>query len=226
MRLRRPPPWQSGSNPELWPQPPSMTPGRRGELWGCGYALRGAERTCLIAQDLQLTEANHGWVNARLAQGLASFGCVFVELIPDEKRTRGPWAKFESMHTQTGGTCLDRSYHWLDRGSGLGILLRGDLWVLDVDSPAQMERVVSTLLAAGIMPPMVRTPSGMAHFYFRLPADFKGLGKVKNHLCHPKDLEKKAGDGFQVRPTNPSCCTGDHAEREAIQPGNLMEAAA
>lgn len=50
-------------------------------------------------------------------EGLASFGCVFVELIPGEKRSRGSWAKFEDMHTWNGGSCLDRSYRWLERGA-------------------------------------------------------------------------------------------------------------
>ena len=119
--------------------------------------------------------------------GLAGYDCVFMELIPGEKRTKRSWAFYEKLHKRNGGPCLGRAYQWLNQGSGLGILLRGGLWVLDVDSCPQMERVVSTLLDARVMPPYVRTPSGMAHYYFRLPAEFQLLGKVKNHLCHPMD---------------------------------------
>jgi hypothetical protein len=116
-------------------------------------------------------------------QGLASMGCTFMELIPGTKRTRKPWVRYSHQVHEKG---LSSALAWLKKGSGVGILPTAPLWILDVDSAELVERQVSTLLDAGIIPLMVKTPSGGAHFYFRFPGSFR-LEGLKNHVCHPRD---------------------------------------
>ena len=116
-------------------------------------------------------------------QGLADLGCTFVELIPNTKRTRNTWGEYDQMNGQRGLSC---ALNWLRKGSGLGILLKAPLWILDADSAKQVENIVSTVLDAAIAPLVVRTPSGGAHFYFRFPEAFP-LEGMKNHVCHPFD---------------------------------------
>lgn len=132
----------------------------------------------------ELTErgapAVSGWL-----RGLADLGCTFMELIPDTKRTRGSWARFDTCVGQKG---LRIAFAWLGRGAGLGFRPAPPLWVLDVDSHDEVERIVSLLLDARIVPLRVQTPSGGAHFYFCLPDGFR-LEGLKNHLCHPRDAD-------------------------------------
>jgi hypothetical protein len=118
-------------------------------------------------------------------QGLAAIGCTFLELVPETKRTRRPWHCYSQ---QTGERGLANALRWLGRGSGLGILPGPPLWILDADSPHQVERITSILLDAQLIPLVVQTPSGGAHFYFQLPAGFR-LDGLKNHLCHPYDAD-------------------------------------
>ena len=119
-----------------------------------------------------------GWL-----EGLASLGCTFMELIPGTKRTCGPWARYTRQVHEMG---LASAQAWLGKGSGVGILPAAPLWILDVDSAPQVERITSDLLDTGIIPRMVKTPSGGAHFYFRFPESFP-LEGLKNHVCHPRD---------------------------------------
>lgn len=119
-----------------------------------------------------------GWL-----QGLAGLGSTFVELIPNEKRTRRAWTAYAVEKGQRG---LESAHRWLEKGSGVGLLISPPLWVLDADSESEVERIVSACLVARITPLLVRTPSGGAHFYFRLPDGFQ-REHLKNHLCHPKD---------------------------------------
>lgn len=118
-------------------------------------------------------------------KGLADLGCTFLELLPGEKRSRQGW---EVYLQETGIRGYRSALSWLERGAGVGILPKSPLWVLDADSPSEVERIVSICLGAHLIPPMVRTPSGGAHFYFRLPDDFPRQG-LKHHLCHPKDAD-------------------------------------
>lgn len=121
-------------------------------------------------------------------EGLHRFGVVFLELVPDTKRTTRPW---ESFITQTGGRPgqgLKKAIAWLVAGRGLGFLPRGGLWVLDVDGTEEVEKVLSILADLGIEAPWIRTPSGGAHFYFRMPESVK-TENLKHHICHPKDRQ-------------------------------------
>lgn len=119
-----------------------------------------------------------GWL-----EGLAGMGCTFVELIPGTKRTQKPWARYSHQVHEKG---LASALAWLKKGSGVGILPAAPLWILDVDSASRVERIASELLDAGIIPRMVKTPSGGAHFYFRFTDSFP-LAGLKHHVCHPRN---------------------------------------
>lgn len=121
-----------------------------------------------------------GWLN-----GLAAMGCTFSELLPGLKRTRKSWDHYRG---QASDEAPSSAVSWLRKGSGVGIFPRFPLWVLDIDSPAWVDRVVSDLLDAQMVPLMVRTPSGGAHLYFRFPDGFP-LAGLKHHLCHPEDAD-------------------------------------
>lgn len=112
-------------------------------------------------------------------------GSTFVELIPNEKRPRYSW---DTYAKEIGARGLASAHRWLKKGHGVGILVRSPLWVLDADSASEVERIVSTCMDACLIPLMVRTPSGGAHFYFLLPDSFR-RDHLKNHLCHPKNAD-------------------------------------
>lgn len=112
-------------------------------------------------------------------EGLAAHGCTFVELVRDGKRPRRTLDHYQGM---TGSRGVNAARRWLAKGSPVGVMPRPRLWVLDADSPGQVERIVSDLFDRGITPLMVSTPSGGAHFYGILPDDFP-LEGLKNH--HP-----------------------------------------
>ncbi len=158
-----------------------------------------------------------GWL-----KGLSELGCRFLELLPNEKRPRCGWTAYEH---ETGSRGLKSAEKWLARGSGLGILPGTRLWVLDADSEAQVERIVSISLGARIIPPMVETPGGGAHFYFLLPEDFP-LTNLKNHLCHPEDadgvrMEVDFKFGPRTLITAPGTIRGDRGylpNREWVRP--------
>ncbi len=111
-------------------------------------------------------------------RGIAGMGCRFVELVRDGKQPRRTLDHYERM---TGPHGLQAALHWLGKGSPVGFMPKPPLWVLDADSRAQVERVVSELFERSITPLMVSTPSGGAHFYGTLPDDFP-LAGLKNHL--------------------------------------------
>jgi hypothetical protein len=119
-----------------------------------------------------------GWL-----QGLAEVGCVFMELNPDTKRSRRAWCRYSDQVGQKG---VRSALEWLRKGSGVGILPKPPLWILDADSVNQVRRIEGMLLDAGIIPLKVSTPSGGAHFYFLLPASFP-IDGLMNHLVHPND---------------------------------------
>lgn len=113
--------------------------------------------------------------------GLADLGCTFVELVPNEKRTRLEWNAYIKAKGARG---LRMAHQWLSKASGVGILPKPPLWILDADSASEVERIVSICIDAQVAPLIVRTPSGGAHFYFLMPETFPREG-LKNHLCHP-----------------------------------------
>jgi hypothetical protein len=116
-------------------------------------------------------------------EGLAEMGSTFLELIPCEKRTRQKWFTYQD---EIGARGVSSAVRWLMRGSGVGILIKSPLWVLDCDTPEEVERQTSIALEAGVVPLTVETPAHGAHLYMRLPKLFS-LEFLKNHLCHPHD---------------------------------------
>jgi len=116
-------------------------------------------------------------------QGLAAVGCTFIELIPNEKRPKRSLDHFKPHVGQIG---VSRAVEWLTRGSGVGIVPKCPVWILDADSPAQVNRIVDIFADLGIEPLMVSTPRGGGHFYCRLPADFP-TEKLKTYLPAPND---------------------------------------
>ncbi len=126
-----------------------------------------------------------GWL-----EGLAEMGCIFVELLPGTKRTLKPWLDYSH---ENGARGVASARRWLKRGSGVGILLRPPLYVLDLDSRREVEKQVSTVLDAGILPLAVLTPSGGQHLYGFLPESFP-TAELKNHLNHPRDQDGEKRD--------------------------------
>lgn len=122
---------------------------------------------------------------------------VLVELVPNGKQSRKSWDHFERLHLDRGHSRLDLAERWWKAGWGVGILPRGGLWCLDLDSSEAEEVVTETLVEGGWCPPRVRTPSGGVHLWPRLPA---GL-ITKNHVCHPKNADgEKFGGDFKFGP--------------------------
>lgn len=139
-------------------------------------------------------ELGDGWL-----EGLAfEMGVTFAGA--DTEATK-PHRKYAHYKDQVGLKGLSSAKKWLKKGYGMAILLDPTkrLWVLDADSPADTQRVLRILQAAGITPLMVRTHRGM-HFYFLLPESFP-LERLKCHWCHkaidengsPLELDFKFG---------------------------------
>lgn len=120
-----------------------------------------------------------GWVH-----GLAAMGCRFVELVKDGKRPRRTMDHYDRM---TGTLGIRSALGWLAKGSPVGFTPKPPFWVLDADSPEQVERVVWELMERGFTPLMVSTPGGGAHFPAMLPDDFP-LDGLKHH--HPDGTAK------------------------------------
>lgn len=124
-------------------------------------------------------------------RGFAALGCVFIEMVFKVDHATGkvqktPRRTLDHYEGQTGEKGLASALAWLAKGSPIGIMPRGRLWILDADNPEQVKRVVSMLFDLGITPLMVSTRRG-AHFYFLLPDDFPTVG-LKNAL-HPPALD-------------------------------------
>ena len=119
-------------------------------------------------------------------EGIASYGCVFMELQPGKKMPTRSWDDFEELHYKRGQSCIELALHWLRKGNGVGYLMRNRLAAIDCDSMDTVRRAVLFGLKNGLRFPHSRTPSGGRHFLFELPAslDYKSL---KHHVCHPKE---------------------------------------
>ncbi len=135
--------------------------------------------------------SDDGWLD-----GLAALGCSFLKLQRNGKR---PVQGFD--HALKGRRGAEAARRWLARGWNVGILPGPRLWVLDIDEPGQIERVVSEIFERGSHPLAVSTPSGGMHLYGMLPDDFP-LAGLKNHL-HQDGL----GD-FKLGPRTLIVCPG------------------
>jgi len=121
-------------------------------------------------------------------KGLAKADCVFIELHPNAKQPKRRYDYYIDLVRPRKRASIQRPRFWLQKGSGVGIIPAGDIWILDVDEPTLVKKVIEDLMDARIFAPRVLTPSGGAHFYFRFPANFP-LEGMKNHINHPKDSD-------------------------------------
>jgi len=119
-------------------------------------------------------------------EGIASYGCVFLELQPGKKMPTRGWDHFEYLHDQRGESRIDLAFEWLKHGSGVGYLFRNRLAAVDCDSRETVQRVVRFGQARGIRFPMTKTPSGGRHFLFELPPTLDHAS-LKHHVCHPEE---------------------------------------
>ncbi len=110
---------------------------------------------------------------------------VLVELLPGKKHTRRPWDYFEKLHWERGRSRFDLAERWFRRGSGVGVLPRGGLWCLDLDSPVAERQATEILIDGGWFPPRDRTPSLGLHLWMKLPPGVS----TKNHVGHPKNAD-------------------------------------
>ncbi|WP_366526124.1 bifunctional DNA primase/polymerase [Geothrix sp.] len=119
-------------------------------------------------------------------EGIASYGCVFLELQPGKKMPTRAWDDFLYLHDQQGQSRLDLAFAWLKRGNGVGYLFRNRLAAVDCDSPETVQRVIRFNQERGIKCPITWTPSGGRHFLFELPQSVD-QHRLKHHVCHPKE---------------------------------------
>lgn len=119
-------------------------------------------------------------------EGLASYDCVFLELIPGTKMPTRKWDYFERLHAERGRSRLDLALRWLKKGNGVGYLLRKRLAAIDCDDSSTVQRVLQFGQQHGIRFPQVRTPSGGRHFLFELSPSID-YTMIKHHVCHPKE---------------------------------------
>lgn len=124
--------------------------------------------------------------NLTCLEGIASYGCVFLELKPGTKMPTRPWDRFEEMHEQRGESRLDLALGWLKKGSGVGYLPRNRLAVIDCDDMETVRRVIRYGQEHDLLFPQIRTPSGGRHFLFHL-AEGIDYTRLKHHICHPKE---------------------------------------
>jgi hypothetical protein len=119
-------------------------------------------------------------------EGIASYGCVFMELQPGKKMPTRPWDYFDELHYRKGRSCIELAVHWLSRGNGVGYLLRNRLAGIDCDSMDTVRRVAQFGIRRDLRFPQTQTPSGGRHFLFELPASLE-YQTLKHHVCHPKE---------------------------------------
>lgn len=143
-------------------------------------------------------------------EGLAAMGCSVLKLQRNGKR---PIRGFD--HALQGRRGAEAARRWLKRGWNVGILPGPGLWVLDIDEPGQIERIVSEVFERGSQPLAVSTPSGGMHLYGMLPDDFP-LAGLKNHL-HQDGL----GD-FKLGPRTMIVCPGSRRDGIEYRPARAF----
>jgi len=119
-------------------------------------------------------------------EGIASYGCVFLELVPASKFPTRSWDHFEELHYQRGHSRLDLVVRWLSKGSGVGYLPRNRMAAIDCDDMVTVNRVITYGLTHDIQFPHINTPSGGRHFIYELPASID-ISTLKHHVCHPME---------------------------------------
>jgi len=132
-------------------------------------------------------------------EGLAfELHVTFMEI----DKARKPRRAYRFFKGQTGERGLASAKAWLQKGSGVAILLdpKYRLWVLDADNQEAMNRVFGILQENGITPLVVRTRQG-AHFYFLLPETYP-LRDLKCHWPAKDEFGKKMFLDFKFGPNS------------------------
>ena len=115
-----------------------------------------------------------------------------MQLVPGTKRTKRTWDFFEELHDKCGESRIDLADDWLQKGFGVGYLLRGGLAAVDADGPETVQRIEDFEESDGYIHfPKVATPSGGIHALLVHPPGIDFF-RLKNHVCHPKE------DGIKV----------------------------
>ena len=119
--------------------------------------------------------------------GLAGYGVVFTQVVPGTKRTTRTWDHFEELHERRGGSRLDLVHEWLQKGYGVGYLLRNGLAAVDADAKETVQRIADFEDREIYLHfPKVYTPSGGIHAHFVHPPSID-MSRLKNHVCHPRE---------------------------------------
>lgn len=138
-------------------------------------------------------------------EGLSAMGMTWVELAFGTKHTTKKWDYYIERQRRHKGSPIDLAIKYLRHGNGLGYLVHGDGWVLDLDTVTgtthmpmreRFEDVCSNLYLA---PPRVETPSMGMHAVLRLPSELLRL-PLKNHVCHPVEDDERQEWDFKFGP--------------------------
>lgn len=156
-------------------------------------------------------------------EGLADEGVVWVELAENTKHSIRRWEHYIEKQRRHPGPSIDLAVRILRDGKGLGYLVRGDIWVLDLDTldgTARMpmrERFESVCSNLYLAPPRIQTPSMGMHGVFRLPDELLGMS-LKNHVCHPLEDEDKQEWDFKIGPATLMVAPGTVNEKGTYIP--------
>lgn len=138
-------------------------------------------------------------------EGLSTQGVVWVELVDGTKHTVRKWDYYIEKQQRHQGSTVDLAVKTLRKGRGLGYLVHGDIWVLDLDTTAgsthmpMLERFEDVCSGLYLAPPRVQTPSMGMHGIFKLPPELLKL-PLKNHVCHPFEDEERQEWDFKFGP--------------------------
>jgi len=125
-------------------------------------------------------------------EGLSSVGIVWVELANGTKHTIRNWEYYINRQRGFQGPPIDLAIKYLRNGNGLGYLVQGDAWVLDIDTVTgtenmpMLERFEDVCSNLYLAPPRVATPSKGMHAVFGMPGHLLRM-PLKNHVCHPEE---------------------------------------
>jgi hypothetical protein len=138
-------------------------------------------------------------------EGLSSLGVIWVELAYGTKHTIRKWDYYIEQQQHHKGALVDLAAKILRKGNGLGYLVHGDAWVLDLDTVTgttklpMLERFEDVCAGLYLTPPLVHTPSMGLHSVFKLPPELMKM-PLKNHICHPMEDDEQQEWDFKLGP--------------------------
>ena len=156
-------------------------------------------------------------------EGLSGHGVIWVQLSHGSKHSLRGWDHYENLHHHHEGSSVDVAVEILRRGHGLGYLVRGDLWVLDLDTVPgttclpMLDRFEDVCSARYLAPPRIQTPSMGIHAIFMKPPALARM-PLKNHVCHPLEDEEKQEWDFKFGPRTLMVAPGTTNDRGISRP--------